>query len=111
MQQTKQFLEASKELLGNKFIALSSEDSIKYNSNEKDGIKMMISLQDEDSVVFMDLIQIKVRNTSPSISSGDLSQIKGKQVNFKNLRIGLFNSQLTFSADDVFVIKKNGSDK
>ncbi|MFU2223139.1 hypothetical protein [Streptococcus pluranimalium] len=111
MQQTKQFLEASKELLGNKFIAISSEDSIKYNSNEKDGIKMMVSLQDEDSVVFMDLIQVKVRNTTPSVSNSDLSQIKGKQVNFKNLRIGLFNSQLTFSADDVFIVKKNGSDK
>lgn len=106
MQQSKQFLEASKALLGNKFIAISSEDSIKYNSSEKDGIKIMVSLQDENSVVFLDLIQVKVRNTSPSISVNDLKNIKGKEVNFKNLKINIYNSQFTFSAEDVFIVKK-----
>lgn len=111
MQQTKQFLEASTALLGQKFIAISVEDSVKYNSSEKDGIKLMVSLQDENSVVFLDLIQVKVRNISPSISENDLNNIKGKRINFKNLKIGIYNSQLTFSAEDVFLIKKGESDK
>lgn len=111
MQQTKQFLEASTTLLGQKFIAISVEDSVKYNSSEKDGIKLMVSLQDENSVVFLDLIQVKVRNISPSISENDLNNIKGKRINFKNLKIGIYNSQLTFSAEDVFLIKKGENDK
>lgn len=107
MQQTKQFLDASISLLGNKFIAISSEDSIKFNTSEKDGIKLMISLQDEHSPVYLDLIQVKVRNTSPNLSAHDLVNLKGKQVNFKNLRIGIYNSQFTFSAEDVSIVNKN----
>lgn len=111
MQQTKQFLEASKSLLGEKFIAISSEDSIKYNTTEKDGVKLMVSIQDENSSVFLDLIQVKVKNTTPSISTSDLKNIKGKQVDFKNLRIGIYNSQLIFSAEDIFISKKADNTK
>ncbi|MFS6542686.1 hypothetical protein, partial [Staphylococcus haemolyticus] len=101
MQQTKQFLDASISILGNKFIAISYEDSVKFNTSEKDGIKLMVSLQDENSPVFLDLIQVKVRNTSPNLSVHELANLKGKQVNFKNLRIGIYNSQFTFAAEDV----------
>ena len=41
MQQSKQFLSAAAKLLGNKFIAISSEESTRFGTNEKDGIKMM----------------------------------------------------------------------
>lgn len=108
MQQTKQFLDASISILGNKFIAISYEDSVKFNTSEKDGIKLMVSLQDENSPVFLDLIQVKVRNTSPNLSVHELANLKGKQVNFKNLRIGIYNSQFTFAAEDVSIINKSG---
>lgn len=111
MQQSKQFLSAATKLLGNKFIAISSEESTKFGTDEKDGIKMMISIQDEESIVFLDLIQVKVRNTNPSISKTDLEKIKGQQVKFKNLRIGIYNSQFTFSAEDVFLMKNGGDSK
>ncbi|MCK1167687.1 hypothetical protein MXZ34_07595 [Streptococcus uberis] len=111
MQQTKQFLEATVSLLGEKFIAISVEDSIKYNTTEKDGIKMMVSIQDENSAVFLDLIQVKVKNTSPSISNNDLNDIRGKQIRFKNLRIGIYNSQFVFSAEDAFLLRKTEANK
>lgn len=111
MQQSKQFLSAAVKLLGSKFIAISSEESTKFGTNEKDGIKMMISIQDEESVIFLDLIQVKVRNTNVSISKVDLEKIRGQQVKFKNLRIGIYNSQFTFSADDVFLAKNEGDRK
>ncbi|MTC89815.1 hypothetical protein GKS17_08080 [Streptococcus uberis] len=111
MQQTKQFLDATVSLLGEKFIAISVEDSIKYNTTEKDGIKMMVSIQDENSAVFLDLIQVKVKNTSPSISNNDLNDIRGKQIRFKNLRIGIYNSQFVFSAEDAFLLRKTEANK
>lgn len=111
MQQVKSFLEASKKLLGEKFVAISYEDSMKFGTNEKDGIKIMTSIQDDNSVVFLDLIQVKIRNTTPSISKSDLENIKGQQIKFKNLRIGIYNSQLIFSAEDVFLLKNGGNNK
>lgn len=111
MQQTRQFLDEARKLLGEKFIVISCEDSIKYKTSEKDGIKIMVSLQDDNSVVFLDLIQVKIRNTTPSIPSNEMANIKGKQVKFKNLKMGIFNSQFTFSAEDVYIIKKEGDTK
>lgn len=89
MQQTRQFLDEARKLLGEKFIVISCEDSIKYKTSEKDGIKIMVSLQDDNSVVFLDLIQVKIRNTAPSIPSNEMANIKGKQVKFKNGNIQL----------------------
>lgn len=63
MQQTRQFLDEARKLLGEKFIVISCEDSIKYKTSEKDGIKIMVSLQDDNSVVFLDLIQVKIRKS------------------------------------------------
>ena len=105
MQLKQQLLKQITPLLGNNFVCVSCEKSKKYGTNEYDGYKILVSIQDPSSPIYFDLIQVKVKNLTPSISSESIENIQNRKLNFSNLTMGIYNSDFTFYADDFSVDK------
>lgn len=95
------------DLLGKKFLAIKSYDpAYKRDTNELDGYRLNISLQDENSPFYMELITVKVKNTSPTLSVQELSNNKSREVKLKNLKISYFNNNLFFTAEDILPVER-----
>lgn len=93
------------EALGKKLMAVKSyEETVDYESKKHNGYRINVSLQDENSPAFMEMITVKIKTTEPSISEKDMATNKIRPVTFKNLNIGIWNSQLTFTADDILPV-------
>lgn len=82
--------------------------SKKYGTNEYDGYKILVSIQDPNSPIYFDLIQVKVKNLTPSISGESIENIQNRKLNFSNLTMGIYNSDFTFYADDFSIDKMKG---
>ncbi|WP_426361421.1 hypothetical protein [Mammaliicoccus sciuri] len=90
------------EALGKKMMAVKGyEATVDYESKKHNGYRINVSLQDDSSPVFMEMITIKIKTTEPTISEKEMATNKMRPVTFKNLNIGIWNSQLTFKADDI----------
>ena len=91
--------------LGKKMMAVKSyEETVDFESKKHNGYRINISLQDENSPAFMEMITVKIKTTDPSISEKEMASNKIRPVTFKNLNIGIWNNQLTFSADDILSV-------
>ncbi|WP_239732965.1 hypothetical protein [Mammaliicoccus sp. E-M26] len=94
------FLNAS--ALGNDFLAVKGYTEVLHHETGKlDAYKLNISIQDDESPFFMEMINIKVKNLSPTLSVNDLKNNKTIPVVIKDLQIGQFNGNLWFSCTDV----------
>jgi hypothetical protein len=60
------------------------------------GYRINISIQDDSSPAFMEMISVKIKTPTPSISEKDMEKNTMRPVKLVNLKIGLWNSQLTF---------------
>lgn len=90
------------EALGKKMMAVKGyEETVDYESKKHNGYRINVSLQDESSPVFMEMITVKIKTTEPTISEKEMATNKMRPVTFKNLNIGIWNSQLNFTADDI----------
>ncbi|MBQ5153739.1 hypothetical protein D6861_010695 [Macrococcoides caseolyticum] len=91
--------------LGKKMMAVKSyEETVDFESKKHNGYRINISLQDENSPAFMEMITVKIKTTNPSITEKEMASNKIRSVTFKNLNIGIWNNQLTFSADDILPV-------
>lgn len=89
-------------ILGDNFIAVNPmSKTTDYKTKETNGYQVNISIQDENSPAFMELITVKIRNMSPTLSYETMKNNKTRKVKFKNLKIGVWNNQPTFSAEDI----------
>lgn len=89
-------------LLGTKFSAIRNyEPTLDFKTKEHNGFKIRISIQDEKSNAFMETITVKIKNTTPTVSEKELFDNKVCPVKLKNLSVGIWNNELTFSADDM----------
>lgn len=94
------FLKA--ELLGEKFIAVKGYSKVLDRETGKPtALRLNVSIQDEKSDFFMEMITVKVNTLSPSIAFQELEKNKICPVHLKDLNVGQFNGNLWFSCTDV----------
>ena len=99
------FLKA--ELLGNKFVAVKGFSEVLDRETQKlSAYRLNISIQDEESEFFMEMLQVKVNNLSPTLSVQDMKNNKTIPVILKDLNVGQFNGNLWFSCTDVLPLNK-----
>lgn len=90
------------EALGSDFLAVKGYTEVLHHETGKlDAYKLNISIQDDESPFFMEMINIKVKNLNPTLSVNDLKNNKTIPVVLKDLQIGQFNGNLWFSCTDV----------
>lgn len=95
------------ELLGNKFLAVKGYSEVLDRETQKlSAYRLNVSIQDENSDFFMEMIQVKVNNVSPSLSVQDLKNNKTTPVLLQDLNVGQFNGNLWFSCADVLPTNK-----
>lgn len=95
------------ELLGNKFLAVKGYSEVLDRETQKiSAYRLNASIQDEESDFFMEMIQIKVNNLSPTLSVDDLKKNKTTPIILKGLNIGQFNGNLWFSCTDILPATK-----
>lgn len=98
-------------LLGNKFMAVKGyTEVLDRETNKPVALRLNVSIQDEDSDFFMEMIQIKVNTLSPTATPQLLSDKKTYPVKLSNLTVGQFNGNLWFSCNDVVPISKKFGD-
>lgn len=95
------------ELLGNKFLAVKGySDILDRETQQPNALRLNVSIQDESSDFFMEMISVKVNNLKPSLTVQDLKNNKTTPVILKDLNVGQFNGNLWFSCSDVLPITK-----
>ena len=95
------------ELLGNKFLAVKGYSEVLDRETQKlSAYRLNVSIQDESSDFFMEMIQVKVNNVAPSLSVQDLKNNKTTPVLLQDLNVGQFNGNLWFSCADVLPANK-----
>jgi hypothetical protein len=95
------------ELLGNRFFAVKGYTEVfDRETNKPVALRLNISIQDENSDFFMEMIQVKVNTLTPSATIQDLASKNTCPVILNNLNIGQFNGNLWFSCSDVVLATK-----
>ncbi|HEL1965121.1 hypothetical protein A9Q68_10275 [Streptococcus bovimastitidis] len=95
------------ELLGNKFFAVKGLTEVHDRETQKlSAYRVNISIQDEASDFFMEMIQVKVNTTTPTISYEEMSKNKTREVILKDLNVGQFNGNLWFTCSDILPVVK-----
>lgn len=95
------------ELLGNKFLAVKGYSEVLDRETRKvAAYRLNVSIQDETSDFFMEMIQVKVNSLEPSLTVDGLKNNKTMPVVLKDLNIGQFNGNLWFSCSDVLAVTK-----
>ena len=54
----------------------------------------------------MEMIQVKVNTTTPSISADEMKNNKTREVILRDLNVGQFNGNLWFTCSDILPIAK-----
>lgn len=95
------------ELLGNKFLAVKGyTEVLDRETNKPVALRLNVSIQDENSDFFMEMIQVKVNTLSPSASVQEMANNKTCPVTLKDLNVGQFNGNLWFACSDVLPVTK-----
>ena len=99
------FLKA--DLLGNRFFAVNGyTEVLDRESGKPTALRLNVSIQDENSDFFMEMIQVKVNTLTPTATIQDMANNKTCPVVLKDLNVGQFNGNLWFSCADVLPISK-----
>ncbi|HEM3634331.1 hypothetical protein [Streptococcus suis] len=99
------FLKA--ELLGSRFVAVKGySEVLDRETGKPTALRLNVSIQDETSDFFMEMIQVKVNTLMPTASVQDMANNKTCAVTLKDLNIGQFNGNLWFSCSDVLPVSK-----
>lgn len=95
------------ELLGNKFLAVKGyTEVLDRETNKPVALRLNVSIQDENSDFFVEMIQVKVNTLSPTASVQEMTNNKTCPVVLKDLNVGQFNGNLWFSCTDVLPVSK-----
>lgn len=93
------------EALGNDFLAVKGYTEVLHHETGKlDAYKLNISIQEDESAFFMEMITVKIKNLNPTLSVNDLKNNKTTPVVLQDLTIGQFNGNLWFSCTDVLPV-------
>lgn len=95
------------ELLGNRFFAVKGyTEVLDRESNKPTALRLNVSIQDETSDFFMEMITVKVKTLNPTISVSQMESNKTCPVILKDLNVGQYNGNLWFSCTDVLPVSK-----
>ncbi|MGF2116271.1 hypothetical protein [Enterococcus casseliflavus] len=95
------------ELLGTKFLAVKGYSEVLDRETQKlSAYRLNVSIQDETSDFFMEMIQVKINNLSPTISFQDLKNNKTTPIVLENIQVGQYNGTLWFNCTDVLPANK-----
>ncbi|MGX4686909.1 hypothetical protein JNUCC83_08405 [Vagococcus sp. JNUCC 83] len=89
-------------LLGNKFVAVKEYEPVA--DRETGAIvayRVNISLQDDKSPFYMEMISVKIKTTTPTISVDEMKTNKTRDIELEGLNMGQFNGRLWFTVDNV----------
>ena len=99
------FLKA--ELLGSRFVAVKGySEVLDRETGKPTALRLNVSIQDETSDFFMEMIQVKVNTLTPTASIQDMATNKTCPVTLKDLNVGQFNGNLWFAYSDVLPVTK-----
>lgn len=94
------------QLLGNKFFAVKGYSEVLDRETQKiSAYRLNISIQDEQSDFFMEMIDVKINNLSPTLGLEELRDNKVRPVILKDLNVGQYNGTLWFNCTDVLPAK------
>ena len=80
------------ELLGNKFYAVKGySEQLNRETGKPEALRLNVSIQDDSSDFFMEMITVKVKTITPTLSKQEMSNNKTRQCNFKRLNMGQYN--------------------
>ena len=95
------------ELLGNRFFAVKGyTEVLDRETNKPIALRLNVSIQDETSDFFMEMIQVKVNTLTPTASFQEMANNKTCPVALKDLNVGQFNGNLWFACSDVLPVTK-----
>ena len=95
------------ELLGNRFLAVKGyTEVLDRETNKPTALRLNVSIQDENSDFFMEMIQVKVNTLTPTASVQEMANNKTCPVALKDLKVGQFNGNLWFACSDVLPVTK-----
>ena len=95
------------ELLGNRFFAVKGyTEVLDRETNKPIALLLNVSIQDETSDFFMEMIQVKVNTLTPTASVQEMANNKTCPVALKDLNVGQFNGNLWFACSDVLPVTK-----
>lgn len=95
------------ELLGNRFFAVKGyTEVLDRETNKPIALRLNVSIQDETSDFFMEMIQVKVNTLTPTASVQEMANNKTCSVALKDLNVGQFNGNLWFACSDVLPVTK-----
>ncbi|MEG2908893.1 MAG: hypothetical protein RR945_06695 [Erysipelotrichaceae bacterium] len=94
------FLKA--DLLGKKFVAIKGYSEVLDRETKKvAAYRINVSLQDEESDFYMEMITVKVNTLTPKISVEEMTKNKTTSVILQDLNVGQFDGKLWFTCTDV----------
>lgn len=95
------------DLLGNRFVAVKGYTEVLDRETSKPtALRLNVSIQDENSDFFMEMIQVKVNTLTPTASVQDMANNKTCPVILQDLTVGQYNGNLWFSCTDVLPVSK-----
>lgn len=95
------------ELLGSHFVAVKGYSEVLDRVTGKPtALRLNVSIQDETSDFFMEMIQVKVNTLTPSATVQEMANNKTCPVVLKDLNVGQFNGNLWFACSDVLPVTK-----
>lgn len=99
--ETKKYISKTTSLLGNKFVLIKGLTPLRNKNSELYGYEGNISIVDENSPFFYELIQVRIMTTTPTLSYRELQQNKKCPVTLSDLRTGIWNDTITFTSSDI----------
>ncbi|MBW5024467.1 MULTISPECIES: hypothetical protein [Streptococcus] len=95
------------ELLGNKFVAVKGyTEVLDRETNKPTAFRLNVSIQDDNTEFFLELIQVKVNTLTPTLTVQEMANNKTCPVILKDLNVGQYNGNLWFSCSDVLPLTK-----
>ena len=95
------------ELLGNKFLAVKGyTEVLDRETNKPTAFRLNVSIQDDNTEFFLELIQVKVNTLTPTLTVQEMANNKTCPVILKDLNVGQYNGNIWFSCSDVLPVTK-----
>lgn len=92
-------------LLGNKFVAVKGyEPVLDRETGAITDYRVNLSLQDEGSKFYYEMISVKVKTTNPTVSVEQMKTNKVCDVEPVGLNMGQFNGKIWMTCDDILPV-------
>ncbi|MCP0887910.1 hypothetical protein LB941_11270 [Ligilactobacillus sp. WILCCON 0076] len=88
--------------LGVDFLAIKGYSEVRdRETDELKAYALEVNIQDPESPFYFELIKVKVKNLTPTLTVAQLKTAKTTPIILKDLQMGQFNGNLWFNCADV----------